>query len=381
MKQNKAHLFTRRGLGGLALGLAFASSAMAQDAITIGVTGPMTGPAAQYGEAWVEGFDLALEAINAEGGINGTPLEYIFEDSQNDPRQTVAIAQKFINDPKIVVEIGDFSSTSSMAASPLYQRAGLVQFGMTNSHPDFTKTGDYIWSPSIPQSQEQPLHAAFAYDGLGMRKVAVMHLNTDWGTTAMTLFTDAFKEMGGEVVAIEGYLPEEKDFRATLTRIKAAAPDGIMLESYYPDAALIVRQLRDAGIDIPILGVGSIYSPSFIELAGEASEGVYTSAYFSPTFTRPEVKEFVDLFVETYGHEPNSFNAYAYDAMNILAAVMREYGTTREDIKNGLAEISGISSVIFPEVDFDPETRRVSGPVTTPLVVKDGKFEIYEAEG
>ena len=97
MHLNKPHLLTRRGLGGLALGLAFATGAMAQDdAITIGVTAPVTGPAAQYGEAWVEGFDLALETINAEGGINGTPLEYVIEDSQNDPRQAVAIAQKFI---------------------------------------------------------------------------------------------------------------------------------------------------------------------------------------------------------------------------------------------------------------------------------------------
>ncbi|WP_428925748.1 ABC transporter substrate-binding protein [Marinibacterium sp. SX1] len=378
MTKTSSFRITRRGLGGLAMGLAMAGAAAAQDTITIGVTGPKTGPAAQYGQAWVEGFDLALDAINADGGINGTPLEYVFEDSQNDPRQTVAIAQKFINDPKIVVEVGDFSSTSSMAASPLYQRAGLVQFGFTNSHPDFTKAGDYIWSSSIPQSQEQPLLAEFAYEGLGMRKIAVLHLNTDWGTTAKNLFVEAFEALGGEIVAAEGYLPDEKDFRATLTRIKSAAPDGIMMESYYPDGALIARQVKDAGIEVPVLGVGSIFSPDFIELAGDASEGVYTTAYFSPSFPRAEIQDFVKSFEETYGHEPNSFNAMAYDAINILAAVMREYGTTREEIKDGLGQISGLPAVMFPEVAFDAETRRVSGPVITPLIVKDGAFEIYE---
>ncbi|QEW20870.1 Leucine-, isoleucine-, valine-, threonine-, and alanine-binding protein precursor [Marinibacterium anthonyi] len=378
MKNITPPLLTRRGLGGLALGLALAGAAYAEDAITIGITGPKTGPAAQYGQAWVEGFDLALKSINENGGINGTPLQYDFEDSQNDPRQTVAIAQKFINDPKIVVEVGDFSSTSSMAASPLYQRAGLVQFGFTNSHPDFTKAGDYIWSSSIPQSQEQPLLADFAYNGLGMRKVAVLHLNTDWGTTAKNLFVENFEKLGGEVVAAEGYLPDEKDFRATLTRIKSAAPDGIMMESYYPDAALIARQLKDSGFDVPVLGVGSIYSPDFVKLAGDASEGVYTTAYFSPSFPRAEVQDFVKSFEETYGHEPNSFNAMAYDTMNILAAVMRQYGTTREDIKEGLGKISGLPAVMFPEISFDPDTRRVSGPVITPLVVKDGKFVIVE---
>lgn len=378
MNSKTSTLLTRRALGGLALGLAMAGAAHAADTVTIGVTGPKTGPAAQYGQAWVEGFDLALKSINENGGINGTPLEYIFEDSQNDPRQTVAIAQKFINDPKIVVEVGDFSSTSSMAASPLYQRAGLVQFGFTNSHPDFTKAGDYIWSSSIPQSQEQPLLADFAFNGLGMRKVAVLHLNTDWGTTAKNLFVEAFTALGGEVVAEEGYLPDEKDFRATLTRVKSAAPDGIMMESYYPDAALIARQIKDSGLDVPMLGVGSIYSPDFIKLAGDASEGVYTTAYFSPSFPRAEVQEFVKSFEATYGHEPNSFNAMAYDTMNILAAVMKEYGTSREEIKEGLGQISGLPAVMFPEIAFDPDTRRVSGPVITPLVVKDGSFVIVE---
>ncbi|MAQ85651.1 MAG: ABC transporter substrate-binding protein [Maritimibacter sp.] len=381
MHLNKPHLLTRRGLGGLALGLAFATGAMAQDdAITIGVTAPVTGPAAQYGEAWVEGFDLALETINAEGGINGTPLEYVIEDSQNDPRQAVAIAQKFIADPNIVVEAGDLSSTTSMAASPLYQRAGLVQFGFTNSHPDFTKTGDYIWSSAIPQSQEQPLLAEIAYNDLGMRKVAVLHLNTDWGTTAKNLFVESFEALGGEIVAAEGYLPEEKDFRATITRVMSGEPDGIILESYYGDGALVTRQVREAGIELPILGVSSLYSPDFLDLAGEFAEGVYTTTYFAPNIPRPEVQDFIAAFEEAYGHAPNSFNAMAYDTMNILAAVMREYGTSREEIKDGLGQISGLPSVIFRDVTFDVESRRVAGPEITTLVVEDGEFAIFEAE-
>ena len=123
----------------------------------MGVSGPLTGPNAQYGAQWKQGFDLALDEINGDGGIKGRPLAYIFEDSQSDPRQSVAVAQKFVADPKIVVELGDFSSPASMAASPIYQRGRLVQFGFTNSHPDFTKGGDYMWSNSVSQADEQPL--------------------------------------------------------------------------------------------------------------------------------------------------------------------------------------------------------------------------------
>src|SRR4029078_12578224 len=199
------------------------------------------------------GFDLALEQINGAGGIKGRPLQYVFEDSQSDPRQSVAIAQKFVNDPAIVAELGDFSSPASMAASPIYQRAKLVQFGFTNSHPDFTKGGDYMWSNSVSQTDEQPLSAAYAVKRLGLKRIAVLHLNTDWGRTSKDIFVKAAKEMGAEIAATEGYLPDEKDFRSTIVRVRDAKPDGVMLMSYYSDAALICRQLNKASLTLPLM--------------------------------------------------------------------------------------------------------------------------------
>lgn len=186
------------------------------DPILIGVSGPLTGQNAQYGAQWKAGFDLALDEINSHNGINGRPLNYVFEDSQSDPRQSITIAQKFVNDPRILIELGDFSSPASMAASPIYQHAGLVQLGFTNSHPDFTKGGDYIWSPSVSQADAQPLLADLAVKTLGLKRVAVLYLNTDWGRTSKDVFVKAANERGAQVVAAEGYQPTEKDFRATL---------------------------------------------------------------------------------------------------------------------------------------------------------------------
>src|SRR5246127_1651877 len=182
--------------------VAFADSS---EPIMIGVSGPLTGPNAQYGTQWKQGFDLALDEIEAAGGINGRKLVYTFEDSQSDPRQSVAIAQKFVSDLKIVMELGDFSSPASMAASPIYQRGGLVQFGFTNSHPDFTKGGDFMWSTSVSQADEQPLLALYAVRHLGLKKLAVLHLNTDWGRTSRDYFVKAAKDDGAEVVVTEGY--------------------------------------------------------------------------------------------------------------------------------------------------------------------------------
>ena len=365
-------LLAAAGMPGLAL------AQLAGEPVVMGVSGPLTGPAAQYGAQWRKGFDLAVEQINDSGGIDGRPLEYIFEDSQNDPRQSVAIAQKFVADPKIVVELGDFSSTSSMAASAIYQRGGLVQFGFTNSHPDFTKGGDYMWTPSISQAEEQPLLADYAVGELGFKRIGILHLNTDWGTTAKNLFVEAAEQRGAEVVAEEGYLPDEKDFRSTLVRVRSAEPDAIVLESYYPDGAQIVRQMRTLGIDLPIASVGSVYSPKFLELGGDAVNGVHTTSSFFPSSPRPEVQTFVSAFKEKYGEEPDAFAAFAYDAVTMLATVMREYGTGRDDIKAGLAKAKDLPSVIFGKATFDPETRRVAEPQTVWLVVEDGAFAMYE---
>jgi len=154
-------------------GLTAPAFAQGKEPVLIGVTGPLTGQYAQYGAQWKKGFDLALDEINASGGINGRPLQYAFEDSQSDPRQTVTIARKYVADERIVVEVGDFSSAASMAASPIYQAAGLVQFGFSNSHPDFTKGGDYVWSNAVNQKDEMPLLADFVRD-LGLKKIAII---------------------------------------------------------------------------------------------------------------------------------------------------------------------------------------------------------------
>jgi len=359
------------------------TSALAQaasgDPVTIGVSGPLTGQNAQYGAQWKKGFDLALEEVNGRGGVQGRPLQYVFEDSQADPRQTVAIAQKFVSDPKIVVEVGDFSSTASMAASSIYQRAGLVQFGFTNSHPNFTKGGDFIWSNSVSQADEQPRLAKYAAD-LGFKHLAVLYLNTDWGRASQNIFSEAAKADAMEIVASEGYQPDEKDFRSTLVRVRDAKPDAIILISYYADGALITRQIRSVGLTTPIVASGSIYSPKFIELAGDAGNGVFTESNFFPGDNRPEVQNFVAKFRAKYNEEPDDFNAVAYDTIILLAAVIDKYGVDRTAIRDGLAQIKDVPSVIYGKATFDPQTRRVAGARAVYLVVKNGAFTLWDGK-
>ena len=363
--------------------LASAAPRVAQAAgepILLGVSGPSSGPMAQYGAQWKRGFDLALDAINGAGGVKGRPLEYVFEDSQADPRQSVGIAQKFVANPKIVMELGDFSSPASMAASPVYQRGKLVQFGFTNSHPDFTKGGDYMWSNSTNQAEEQPQLAKYVIEKLGIRRPAVLYLNTDWGRAAKDNFVKAAAALGAEVVASEGYLPTEQDFRPTLVRVRDAKPDGIVGESYYADGALIARQARDVGLKLPIVEGTSVYSPKLLELGGDAVNGLYTFSTFFPDSPRPAVQEFVARYRAKYGVDPDSFAAGAYDTMVLVAQLCEQFGPTRDGIHEGLGKIRDVPSVIFGTVQFSTETRRVAAANYTYLQVVGGKFVPWDGK-
>jgi branched-chain amino acid transport system substrate-binding protein len=370
-------------LAAIVTGAAMSRAVFAQSSepIMLGISGPLTGPNAQYGAQWKQGFDLALDEIHATGGINGRKLAYTFEDSQSDPRQSVAIAQKFVSDPNIVMELGDFSSPASMAASPIYQRAGLVQFGFTNSHPDFTKGGDFIWSTSVSQADEQPLLALYAVRHLGLKKLAVLHLNTDWGRTSRDYFVKAAKELGAEVVIAEGYIAEERDFRSTLVRVRDANPDGLILISYYSDGALIARQARQVGLRQTICAASSVYSPKFLELGGEAVEDVHLGTRYFPDDPRPEVQKFVAGFKAKYnGQEPDAFNAYSYDAMNVAAAVLKIGGADRRAIRDAFAKVHDVSTIIFGPATFDVESRRVKGAMNAELVVRKGQFTLWDGK-
>ena len=364
-------------LGAVAAGLAAPAFAQTKDPILIGVSGPLTGQYAQYGAQWKKGFDLALDEINASGGINGRPLAYEFEDTQSDPRQTVTVARKFVADERIVVEVGDFSSAASMAASPIYQAAGMVQFGFTNSHPDFTKGGDFVWSNAVNQADEMPLLANFLRD-LGLKKIAVLHLNSDWGRTAKDLLVEAVKARGGEIVGAEAYLADEKDFRSAIVRLRGANPDSIALISYYPDGAQLTRQIRQAGITLPIVAGGSIYSPKFLELGGADVNGVLTTVPFFPDDPRPLVQKFVKSFEAKFGAQPDAYNGRAYDTIILLASVMRKFGSDRKAIQQGLGKIKDVPSVVYGAVTFDTETRRVANPLVSRIEVKNGKWAAYE---
>ena len=345
--------------------------------IWLGVGGPMTGDNAEYGRIWKKAIDLAVEEINAGGGIKGRKLQVDYQDTQSDPKQSVAVAQKFVEDKRIVAEIGDFASPASMAASPIYQRAGLVQYAFTSSHPDFTKGGDYMFSTAPSQKDDAPYLANFAVKDGGKKKLALLTLNTDWGKTTADLFEGRAKELGAQIVYRDSFLPTEQDFRAILTKVRDANPDAIILECYFNEGSRFIQQARQQQINLPIYANGAVYSPQFLQLGGPAVEGVMTASPWFPDAPRPATQKFVKAYRDKYGEDPNWFAADAYDTIQILRTVIEKVGTDRKAIRDGLANLRDYDSVVYGKIGFNEE-RRFTITEENKLVVKGGKFVLWQ---
>lgn len=340
-----------------------------------GVSAPLTGNNAEYGRIWKNAFAMALDEINGAGGVNGHKVELDVEDTQSDPKQSVPVAQKFVNDSSLLAELGDFSSPSSMAASPIYERAKMVQFGFTNSHPDFTKGGEYMFSIVLTQQQDASFLAQTGFNSLG-KKQAVLYQNTDWGKVTSQIYMDQLKQLGGQVVVSENYLPTETDFKPILAKVRDANPDVLALISYYNDGALILQQAQSAGITAKVIANGACYSPQFLKLGGDATNGVVMTTVFFPDNPRPDVQKFVKEYQTRYNQPPDQFAALAYDAVKIITWATAKGGFDRQAIQKAMATGTEIPSVIYGPFKFGAD-RRVENAKAVPIQVKDGKFVAF----
>jgi branched-chain amino acid transport system substrate-binding protein len=348
------------------------------DSIYIGVSAPLTGNYAEYGQNWKKAMDLGLGWINAAGGVNGRPIELIYTDSKSDPKESAAVAQKYVSDKRIVATMGDFTSTACMSAQPIYDRGGLVQLSPTASHPKFAPGS--IWSFGIigTQAGEGPFMANYAVKILGKKKIAVLYINNDWGIATKDYFVNAAKEMGAEILAIEAFFEADKDFTGVLTKLRGVKPELLYIPSMYNEMALIAKQREKLGwMDVLIMGPGSLYSPKLLEIGGASVNGLYTSAVFFPKDPRPEVQKFVKGFEEKYKSAPNMFAAIAYDGINLMAEVLRKAGTDRKAIRDELEKTKNFPGVTG-KITFT-ERRDVIKDYRH-LVIKNVEFTLYEGK-
>jgi len=347
----------------------------ASGTVKIGLSAPLTGDWAEYGNDFKRSVTMVFNAVNKAGGVHGKDIELVIADSRGDPKESVLIAEKFVADPKIIAEIGDFSSSSCMAAAPVYEKAKMVQLSPTSSHMDFTKKGKFMFRVVATQGYEGPYNARWAVKDLGKKRLATIYINNDWGVDANKYFTAEARKLGAKIVAEESFIPGEKDFSAILSKLKRLKPDLIYLPTFYADAAAILNQAKRMHFKPAVMANSSLFSQKTIELGGSAVEGIMVPANYFSADPRPAAKTFTAEYQKAHGKIPNQFAALAYDAANLMVAALKKAGIDdRAKVREallGIKDFPGATGTISYTEGRDPAKELAR------ITIKDGKWVVY----
>lgn len=327
-------------------------------AYEIGVITPMTGDAATYGIATKRGVDLAVNEVNAAGGINGKRLRCIYEDSKAEPKEAVNALNKLVEIEKVPVILGAFVSRATLAVAPMANERKAVLFSASSTADDIKNAGDYVFR-NVPTNNSQGKTAAlFVLQKLQKKDVAVLYQNNDYGKSLSDAFIEEFESRGGNIVLKESFERGQRDFRNVLTKVKAANPEIIFFPGNYEGCALILKQSREIGVTADFVGGDGAYSPELFKIAGDAAEGsYYTLMAMGYGVADREIDRFSRNFKSAYNEEPDVYAAYAYDAVGMIADAIKSGGYSADGIKDSLYNltykgVTGITKMdMYGEVD------------------------------
>ncbi len=350
----------------------------AEDAIKIGEYASLTGKEAAYGDTSHKGIVLAVEEINAHGGVLGRKLELVTEDDQSKQGEAATAVKKLISRDRVVAVLGEIASIRSLEAAPVCQNARIPMISPASVNARVTETGDYIFRVCFVDSFQGNVLAKFAWDTLKLRRVAILTSVSNAYSVGMTkIFKRRFLAEGGEIVAEQKHSEGDKDFRAQLTAIKAAGADGIFASGYYTEGALTCIQARQLGLNVPIFSGDGWDAPALLEIGGAAMENTYFSTHYSPDNPMAAVKEFNHRYQERWGAPPDAWAALSYDAANVLAAAIRRAGSAEPaKIREALAGTKD-----FPAVtgSITMDANRNASKSAVILAIKDGRTRFVEA--
>jgi len=349
-----------------------------KETIKIGVNYELSGAVAEYGTKSSNGTLLAIEEINKDGGVLGTTLEPIRMDNKSDNAEAVSVAARLAQ-KGIVAYIGPCTTGKTLAASEIATKNKLPLVTPTATDPSVTvdpktnETKKYIFRTCFLDPFQGTVMAKFASAELKCTKAAIlMDTSNDYSKGLAKAFEEAFVQQGGTIVAKEGYVEGDKDFKATLTKIRGKNPEVIFVPGYYNEAGLIVKQGRELGINVPFIGGDGWGSDQLVKIAGaQALNNTFFCNHFASTSQDPKVQKFVAAYKAKYGTEPDAFAALGYDAAYLLAdAIKRAGAADPEKITKALAETKNL-----PGVTGTLTMDKQHNPVKTAIVIelKDGK--------
>lgn len=356
---------------------AFAADGSAET-VSIGLVAPLTGDQAYIGVGVMNGAKLAVEEANRKGPVFGNArLKLVPLDDQHNPTQAVLAAQKLVADPSVAAVVGHFNSSCTKAASAIYHEGRMAQVTPGSTNPEISRQGfDTFFRVCATDDVQAPTAARFAYDKLGVRRIAIVDDQTTYGQGISNAFEKKFKELGGEVLRHDGITQGEKDFTPLLTKIKSVKPELVFFGGVYPELALLVKQARKVGLKTQWMGGDGIFDQTLVRLVGPLSEGIYSTMLGVDPKTLPAAEDFVAHYEAQFG-EIGSFSAYAYDAANVVIEAIRRAGSAdREAVLREVRATKDFPGVLGP-VNFDANGDAIGKSVGI-FRVEGGKFKFLE---
>lgn len=344
------------------------------EGIQVGFFGALTGPTATFAQSGRNGVTLAVEELNAAGGVlGGKRIELLVEDDRGEPSEAASAVSKLITRDHVVALIGEQASSRTIAAAPIAQSYRVPMISPTSTNADVTKKGDYIFRVCFTDPYQGAVLSSFARENLKANTAAqLVDVRNDYSVGLAQAFRESFEKAGGRMLGELKYSEGDNDFSAQLTAIRPLDPDVLVIPGYYTDAGLIARQAKALGIRATLLGGDGWDSPKLIEIGGDAIEGAYFSNHYSVDDPSPAVRQFVAAYRKKHGTDPDSIAALSYDAARLLADAIRRAGSTEgKRMRDALAEtkdFSGVSGTIRMDADRNPVKPAVV------LKVEGGRF-------
>lgn len=366
----------------LVVGLIAGCGKPASNDIKIGMVYELTGNTASYGTSAANGAKLAFKAINAGGGVLGKPIQLVTADNKGEPSESANAMTKVITQDKVVAITGVTVSSCGIAASAVAE-ANKIPFVVAAAvNPKVTvdertkKVKDYTFRACFIDSFQGVVGVNFAVNSLKAKNVAIMTDNaSDYSKGLVGIFREEFVKKGGKIVAEEAYLQKDQDYKPILTKIKAQNPDLIYIPGYYEDVGKVIKQARELGLNMPILGGDAWDSPVLVELAGPGPlNNTFFTNFYSVEDKNPTSNKFVEAYKKEYGAIPDSMAAMGYDAANLLVDAIKRAGSVEAvKVRDALAGTKKFNSV-SGEMSLNETHDAVRGVVI--IEMKNGK-QVY----
>lgn len=304
------------------------------DTIKVGAAFELTGNVANYGKSINEGFKLAVDELNKNGGVNGKKISVVESDNKSEPAESGNAVTKLITQDKVVAVVGPATSGCVNAATPITTANKVPHIAPAATAPSITvengKVKDFVFRACFIDPFQGQVMAVFADKTLKVKNVAIFYdSSSDYSKGLAEVFQKTLEGKGGKIVAKEAFLAKDVDFKSALTKLKASNPEAIYVPGYYEEVSKIIKQAREIGITCPMLGSDGWESPKLAEIAGkDALKGCYYVSAFNAKDEDKSVQDFIKKFKEKYQKDPDIFAMQGYNAGLILADALKRAGST-----------------------------------------------------